>query len=91
MRKGNPDRAAVHQKFDIHGVGVAGSDGHDEGLIENMDLLLGPAVGSREVSKHKGLNHCSSNISSGGAGSKHPSVKKAASSTLAALAATFRA
>jgi hypothetical protein len=52
MRKCHPDLSSVHQEFDIHGIGVAGGNGHDHGLIDTMDLLLSPAISRSEIFKH---------------------------------------
>jgi len=52
----------VYQKLNVHGVGMAGGNGHDQGLIQAMDLLFGPAVGGNEVCKHKNSkNQCPDN------------------------------
>src|SRR5271157_5743334 len=53
--QGNPDWAPVDQELDVHRIGVAGGDGHYQGLVEAVHLLLGPAVGGGEVSEHKKL------------------------------------
>jgi hypothetical protein len=52
MRERHPDFSSADQELDIHRVGVAGSNRHDHGLINAMDLFLGPAIGRGEILKH---------------------------------------
>jgi len=53
MRQHNPDRVPVHQKLYVHGVGVAGGDGHNQRLVHAVDLLATPAVGTTKVGVHR--------------------------------------
>src|SRR5712692_3473227 len=53
VRQGDPDGTSVDQELDVHRIGMAGGDGHYQGLVETVYLLLGPAVGGGEVSEHK--------------------------------------
>jgi hypothetical protein len=52
MRKGNPDGPVFDEEFNVYGVGVPRGDGHDEGLVNAMNLLFGPSVSCGEVSEH---------------------------------------
>src|SRR3981081_2929814 len=52
MRKRHPDFSSAHQELDIHRVGMPGSNRHDHGLINAMDLFLGPAIGRSKIFKH---------------------------------------
>ena len=49
----HPHGAAIDQKLDIDRVGVPGGDGHDQSLIEAMDLLLAPTIDGVEIFVHK--------------------------------------
>jgi len=40
----DPHRAAIDQEFNVHRVGMAGGDGHDDGLIDAVQLFARPAV-----------------------------------------------
>jgi hypothetical protein len=42
----------VHQKLDIHGIGVSRGNRHDQSLINTMHAFLGPAVNGVEVLIH---------------------------------------
>src|SRR6266404_2493908 len=53
MRQRHPHRTPIHQEFDVHSIGMASGNRDDQSLIQAMDRLLGPAVSSSEVSKHK--------------------------------------
>src|ERR1019366_6756032 len=55
VRQGDPDGTPVDQELDVHRIGVAGGDGHHQGLVKAVYLFLGPAVGGGEVSEHKEL------------------------------------
>ena len=52
MWERDPNRLAVYQKFDIHGIGMPGGDGYDQRLIDAMDLFPRPALGGVEVIVH---------------------------------------
>jgi hypothetical protein len=54
MRERDPDGLAINEELDIDGVGVAGGDGDDKGLIEAVDVAFGPAIGGVEVVEHGG-------------------------------------
>jgi hypothetical protein len=44
---------AVDEKLDVHGVGVAGGDGHDQRLVHGMNFLAEPAVDTVKVGVHR--------------------------------------
>src|SRR5690242_6912368 len=52
MRQCDPHRLAIDEKFNVDGVGMSSSNGHNESLIQTMDLLPGPAVNGMEVCVH---------------------------------------
>lgn len=52
MRQRNPYGTAAGQKFYVNGVSVAGGYSNDQGLINTMELLSGPAVYGVEVVVH---------------------------------------
>lgn len=52
MRQRNPNRTPAGQKFYVNGVSVAGGHSNDQGLINTMELLPGPAVYGVEVVVH---------------------------------------
>ena len=46
------DALTAGQELDVHGVGVAGGDGHHQRLVQAVQLLAGPAFGGAEVAIH---------------------------------------
>src|SRR6266404_1845053 len=52
MRQSNPHRTSAGQKFYVHGVSVPGCNGNDQGLVNTMQLLPSPAVGSVKIIVH---------------------------------------
>jgi len=52
MRQSNPGGLAVSQEFDVHGIGVASGNGHDQGLVGAVDLFPGPAVSGAKIGVH---------------------------------------
>ena len=52
MRQGDPHRAASRQKLDIDRIGMSCSDGDNEGLINAVHFLPGPAIECMEISIH---------------------------------------
>jgi hypothetical protein len=52
MRQRNPYRPSAGKKLYVHGVSVPGRNGHDQGLVNTMESLSGPAVGSVKVLVH---------------------------------------
>ena len=52
VRQRNPYWMPRHQEFDVYGIGVARSDSNDEGLVQAVQFLAGPAVGNVEVFVH---------------------------------------
>src|SRR5438270_3389711 len=56
MRQSHPHRTPAHKKLHIDGIRMPGGDGHDQGLVNTMQLLPGPAVGSVKVVVHASKN-----------------------------------
>lgn len=52
MRKSYPYWPSIYQKLDIHRVGMAGSNGNDQRLINAVHFFLGPAVHGVKISVH---------------------------------------
>src|SRR5205814_9698162 len=53
MRQSHPHGAAIDKEFDVDRVSMAGRNGDNQGLINTVHLLLGPAVGGVEVLVHR--------------------------------------
>src|ERR1700722_18989355 len=52
VRQRHPNLAPINQKLDVDGVGVARSDGDNQGLVDAMNRLASPAVEGGEVVEH---------------------------------------
>lgn len=52
MRQSDPYRTPADKKLYVNGIRVAGGNGDNQGLINAMQLLSGPAVGSVKVLVH---------------------------------------
>src|SRR5437764_1711349 len=52
QRQSYPNRAAVDQKLNIHCVSMASGNGNNQGLVDAVDLLLGPAIEGLKVAIH---------------------------------------
>ena len=53
MWESDPNRAAIGEKLDVDGIGVARRNGDDHRLINAVDSLFGPAVKRVEIVVHK--------------------------------------
>ena len=52
MRECNPYGTPVDEEFEIDGIGMAGRDGDDQGLVDAVDFFLGPAIDGFEIFVH---------------------------------------
>src|SRR2546423_11416890 len=52
QRKSYPDWAPINQELYVDGIGMARGNGDYQGLINAMDLLLGPAIKGMEIAIH---------------------------------------
>jgi len=57
QRQSNPYRSALNKEFDVHRIGMAGSDGNNQRLINAVNFLLRPAIDGMEVSIHAQENY----------------------------------
>src|SRR5437879_13130494 len=58
QRESYPDRTPINQELYVYRIGVASGNGDNQGLINAMDLLLGPAIKCMEIAIH-GSKHIS--------------------------------
>src|ERR1700694_1386841 len=56
MRHRNPYWMSVNNEFDVYGIRMAGSYGHNQCLIQAMEFMSGPAVDGVKVFVHSCKN-----------------------------------
>jgi len=52
VRQRDPNRPAVDKKLYVHGISMAGGNGHDDALKDTMDRSTGPTLDGAEVFVH---------------------------------------
>src|SRR5919109_1517722 len=55
MRERHPHGAAIDKELDVDRISMAGRNGHNQGLINTVHLLLGPAVGGVKLLVHRDI------------------------------------
>ena len=52
VRQSEPHAAIIYVELDVNGIGVASRDRHHQGLIDAVNLLLGPALNGVKILVH---------------------------------------